>query len=544
MIRLIILVVSKAVNFMMNGKCKTKPLKLLKQEEVAFHFSRETLHSWISSQFGICVAQNAVCDGHHAPWDFLSSIIFDRPSLSLALGGRGTGKSFLTALGTHLINIWHPNHRVRILGGSMSQSRQIYEALQHISRGMDSRNVQESKVLSQLMTNRGSYRNGSEVMILPASSTSVRGPHIPTLLLDEVDEIKNELRESAMGMCMNIGNMPAATVMTSTWHRVGGPMSELVARGEANEFPFFRFCIFEVMERCSETRSGPNLEKCPSCPLVQWCHDVKNSNLPKAKRSNGHYSIDAVIQKVKSVSRRVFEADYLCMGPKSDGRWFTEFQKENIVSAKAEFNPSLPVHLTLDSGVVTGALLFQIEWKNESHNERLIHSGRPSRQIPEVHVFGELLTDGLGVERNAIQVREMLRTLCMGRVDHSWTDPAGSARTAIGPTVIAEYERLGMKLSAWPSGSVSDSLSKLESLINPAIGPPKLLIHPRCDKLISAFENYRRAKRGGQWQDYPEDPQHPHEDLIDALRCGLRAALPEGSSDLISVSRISARKVF
>lgn len=524
-----------------NSKLKVLWKKSKKENQ---KITRESLHSWISKKCGIQVSRTAVCEGHHAPWDFLCNIVFDRPALSLALGGRGTGKSFLTALGTHLINTWNPNHRVRILGGSLSQSRQIYEALQQISRGIEIRDIFSEKVFDSLMTNRGSYKNGSEVMILPASNTSVRGPHIPTLLLDEVDEIKNELRESAMGMCMNIGNMSASAVMTSTWHRVGGPMAELVARGEANEFPFFRFCIFEVMERCSESRSGPNLENCPACPLVQWCHDVKHTKIPKAKRCNGHYSIDAVIQKVKSVSRRVFEADYLCMGPKSDGRWFTEFQKENVISAKAEFNPILPVHLTLDSGVVTGALLFQIEWKNEPINDPLILSGRPSRQVPEVHIFGELLTDGLGVERNAIQVRELMRTLCQGRSDHSWTDPAGSARTAIGPTVIAEYERLGIRLAAWPGGSVADSLAKLESLINPAIGPPKLLIHPRCEKLITAFENYRRARRGGQWQDYPEDPQHPHEDLIDALRCGLRAALPEGSNDLIPVSRISARKVF
>ncbi len=41
-----------------------------------------------------------------------------------------------------------------------------------------------------------------------------------------------------------------------------------------------------------------------------------------------------------------------------------------------------------------------------------------------------------------------------------------------------------------------------------------------------------RAKRGGQWADFPEDPQHPHEDVMDALRGVLfarfGAPLPNG----------------
>ena len=46
------------------------------------------------------------------------------------------------------------------------------------------------------------YRNGSQVSLLAASPTSVRGPHVPSLKLDEVDEIDPDIRESAMGMAM------------------------------------------------------------------------------------------------------------------------------------------------------------------------------------------------------------------------------------------------------------------------------------------------------------------------------------------------------
>jgi hypothetical protein len=56
-----------------------------------------------------------------------------------------------------------------------------------------------------------------------------------------------------------------------------------------------------------------------------------------------------------------------------------------------------------------------------------------------------------------------------------------------------------------------------------------LLIHPRCAKLKAAFQNYvRKQAPRGDWLDEPADPQHPYEDLIDALHGGIRDRFPEG----------------
>ena len=502
------------------------------------------LWHWIKHYSGIQVAKNAVCPGHHAPWDFLKTMYFQRPPVSLALGGRGTGKSFLTALGTHLMSRQTAHHRVRVLGGSLAQSLQIYEAMQSIVKNMESAIGPGHHEFQSLTKNRGVYPNGSEIMILPASNTSVRGPHVPTLLLDEVDEIPSELRESAMGMCMNLGGLKASTVMTSTWHRTGGPMTELVARGEAGEFPFFRFCIFEVLERCPNWRSGPDLENCPSCPLLRWCHDVRDGGPPRAKRSDGHYSIDSVIQKLMCVSQKIFEADYLCMGPRADGLWFNEFQRGLHVHEKAEFNPSLPVHMGLDSGVYTGAVLFQVQWHKIQSQNPITPSIKTEFNVPDIHVFAEFLSEGHSAEWNARNMLNLIHKHCNGRIDYTWTDPAGGARNPIGPTVLAEYQRVGLKLTPWPYSLVVDSLAGVESLLNPAEGPPRLTIHPRCEILIQAFENYQRARVGGQWRDWPEDPQHPHEDLIDALRGGIKAVIHDHSSALFHVPRVSPKRIF
>ena len=191
----------------------------------------------------------------------------------------------------------------------------------------------------------------------------MRGPHVPSLKLDEVDEIDTDCREAAMGMCMNRRGISASVLMTSTWHKVGGPMAELMKRARDGDFPLYEFCIFEVLERCPDARSGRYLEKCPACPLMKWCHadrDQHPEGKPKAKRSNGHYAIDALIQKIRATSSKTFEADYLCLGPKREGLWFSAFDPAIHVSTRGDYDPFLPVHLAVDTGVVTGAVMFQV----------------------------------------------------------------------------------------------------------------------------------------------------------------------------------------
>ena len=492
------------------------------------------IRSWIKGTIGIAIADREVCCDHTPPWTFFFDLLKRRPPLALVLGPRGGGKSYLSALHTHMVSRWNPGHETRILGGSLSQSEQVYRALAEVSgHGWAARGPAD-EAIAKLLKDRALYKNGSEVQILAASSTSVRGPHVSSLKLDEVDEIDPELREAAMGMCMNRRGMPASVLMTSTWHKLGGPMEGLMERAEGGDFPLYRFCIFEVLEHCPASRSGKGLEKCPACPLMKWCHSDRDRHpegLPKAKRSNGHYAIDALIQKVRSTSLRTFEADYLCLGPKADGLWFPGFDPAFHVSARAEFDPFLPVHLAIDSGVFTGAVWFQVAWKAVGDEE--------------VRVFADYLSEGVPAEQNARAILELARVRCQGRVDVATTDPSGGSRNAIGPTVIGEYERSGLRpLRRWPGGSVVDSLALLESFLTPADGRPRLAIHPRCANLTRAFQNYRKARHGGQWMDYPEDPQHPQEDLIDALRGGLRACFPEGRRPEPNLIRVPARQVF
>jgi phage terminase large subunit-like protein len=216
----------------------------------------------------------------------------------------------------------------------------------------------------------------------------------------------------------------------------------------------------------------------------------------------------------------------------ADGVWFHRFDPATHVSEAAEYDPNFPVHLAIDCGVSrhVGAVWFQARGLD------------PLRR--RVTVIGDFHAEGLYSEAAAKAIWARGRELsCLGRADTVRLDPASSARTGIGPTAYGEFERVfGPKVMArWPGHRVTDGLDQLEVLLDKGL----LLIHPRCTKLKAAFQNYARHRTGrGDWLDEPADPQHPHEDLMDALRGGVRDRFPEGRVEQSTMHQVRAGRIF
>ena len=502
--------------------------------------TKDHLWNWVKGYTGIEIARESVCEGHSAPFDMFAQQFLERPDAALWHGPRGSGKSFLSALDTHLCSRFDSKHATRILGGSKAQSAQIYEAIKEIVLDGHGDLGNDQDRIQSLLAESASYRNGSHVSILAASPRSVRGPHVQSLKLDEVDEIDDKLRNDALGMAMEKHGHRASVLMTSTWHKPGGAMSSLIEKGKAGAFPVHTYCVFEVLERCPEERSGPNLENCPSCPLVDWCHSDRDSHpsgLPKAKRSDGHYTIDSLAQKITLASARVFKSDYLCQGPQVDGVWFSRFDESRHVTTEAEYDPSLPVHVSIDSGVWTGAVLLQVR---EPQGE----------DRPRVNIFAEHLSYDLGSERAAREILSLIESHCGNPVRRVSTDSAGGAKNPSGIVVIGEYKKVGLTgergIEFWPKypGSVIDSLKLTEGFVESADGRIHLTIHPRCRKLIEAFQCFGREKKGGTWVETPKAEQHPHEDMIDPVRGALKLLYPAGRTPEPKFNRVHAKKVF
>jgi hypothetical protein len=145
-----------------------------------------------------------------------------------------------------------------------------------------------------------------------------------------------------------------------------------------------------------------------------------------------------------------------------------------------------------------------------------------------VTVFGDYHAVDVVSHNNARAIKALAEQLpCRGRIDFVRVDPAAAARSSLGPAAYGEYERVfGSHIMArWPHHLVLDGLDTIELLLDSG----NLIIHPRCLRLKEAFQSYCRRRRRGEWLDYPADG-HPEEDLIDALRGGIRDAFPEGSA--------------
>ncbi len=214
----------------------------------------------------------------------------------------------------------------------------------------------------------------------------------------------------------------------------------------------------------------------------------------------------------------------------TEGVWFANFHPARHVTVDAEYHPGYLVRCAIDAGTSrhTGAVFFQVRY-------------HPTDDRPRVTVFGDYHEADKMSYKNAVAIKEMANALpCHGRIDSVRMDPAAVARSALGPAAYGEYERVfGPRLMArWPQHPVLDGLDTIDLLLE--LG--NLTIHPRCVKLKEAFGNYRRQRRGGEWIDFPEDG-HPEEDMMDALRGGLRDAMPDGGILKPEIPRMHASRI-
>jgi hypothetical protein len=215
----------------------------------------------------------------------------------------------------------------------------------------------------------------------------------------------------------------------------------------------------------------------------------------------------------------------------TEGVWFTSFDPARHVSVEAEYHPGYAVRVAIDAGTSrhTAAVFFQV--RSDSASDR-----------PRITVFADYHALDVVSQKNARAIKALADELpCRGRLDLVRLDPAATARSSLGPAAYSEYERVfGARILArWPQHLVLDGLDTIELLLDNG----KLTIHPRCARLKDAFRNYCRQRRGGQWIDFPADG-HPEEDLIDALRGGVRDALPEGCTSARNFSHVHVSKLL
>ena len=226
------------------------------------------------------------------------------------------------------------------------------------------------------------------------------------------------------------------------------------------------------------------------------------------------------------LGRQEIHAEFL---DTTEGVWFANFDPARHVSDQAEYHPGYYVRCAIDAGTSrhTAAVFFQVR-----HH--------PEEVRPRVTVFGEYHCVDVMSAKNALAIKAAADRLpCQGRLDVVRLDPAAAARSSLGPAAYGEYQKVfGRVIDRWPTHQVLDGLDTIELLLDHGC----LTIHPRCVRLKEAFGNYCKQRRGSEWIDFPADG-HPEEDMMDALRGGIRDALPEGGAAPALMRRVHASRL-
>lgn len=203
------------------------------------------LDAFLLDYFGIRLPNVQVCPNHSTPHAAFHAAYFGKAPIAVWKASRGMGgKSFtLSLLG--LAEALTLRADVNVLGGSGEQSQRILESMAKLWAFPQ---APRQFLLSDPGTRKTSLTWGNTIKALMASQTSVRGPHPQRLRLDEVDEMKLAILDSALGQPMSRGDVQSQIVISSTHQYPDGTMAEVLKRATDRRWPIFEWCYHETKE--------------------------------------------------------------------------------------------------------------------------------------------------------------------------------------------------------------------------------------------------------------------------------------------------------
>jgi hypothetical protein len=390
---------------------------------------------------------------------------------------RAGGKTQLAAVATLLEGLFKPGCQTRILSGSLAQSGRMYGYLRDFVHWRFPDHL-DGKLLKESCR----FVNGTAVEILSQSSRSVRGQHVHKLRCDEVELFDDDVLHAAKFITQSTGGKVAAMEMLSTLHRPYGLMQRLIDDAPAAGIPVFKWCMWEVIERCRD-------RSCSRCPLDDDCQG-------KARRARGYLKIDDVISQMRRSSRAGFESEMLCLRPNLENAVFEEFDVAEHVSPVG-YNSALPLFRAMDFGFTNPFVCLWIQVDDDG----------------VVRVIDEYVQKKMIIAEHAAVV--MRKTPCdESGVVCTFCDPAGAQANGVSGTGEVKVLRdMGMRVQ-YQSSRIVAGIEKIRAAVRAGDGRSRLVIDPKCSKLIEAMQCYHYPDAGGELPE--KDGVHDHP--IDALR--------------------------
>lgn len=216
----------------------------------------------LNNRFPFPSSDNSHCldNGHESPLDAIWAAYAEEEDFIIWYAMRGSGKTYSLSMLSWLESIFKKRCKTTVLGGSLEQSTKAVGYLQYLwdlfgALAVDqftSNNIEVFKkdiLVNGAVAGRGyKLTNGSEVQALAASPKSVRGPHPQKLRLDELDEMEENIYNSALGQPKANYGIKDNIVISSTLHHPFGLMTKVIDERDSIGARLYQWCIYDVME--------------------------------------------------------------------------------------------------------------------------------------------------------------------------------------------------------------------------------------------------------------------------------------------------------
>jgi hypothetical protein len=263
----------------------------------------DELWQTVHTMWGVTIPRHTCGNPDHTPpFQAFADAYFNRGTIALWHGSRGlSGKSFMLGI-LGLTKAVLLGTEVNLLGGSLSQSTNLHihmrNALDYINAPRYMVEVESASLIK--------FTNKAKIHPLTASQKTVRGPHPPFLLLDEIDEMALDIFDAALGQPMPQKNylgeiQQPYTVACSTWQNPEGTFTEVRRRFEEN-----------------------------GNPIVQWCYQCS------ANPIDGWLGQDTIDQKKREIPAEMWRTEYELGEPAIGNRAFNPEAVDRMFSLPME----------------------------------------------------------------------------------------------------------------------------------------------------------------------------------------------------------------
>jgi hypothetical protein len=486
------------------------------------------LCAWLKTHAGVVPGNAPMITGHSAPLDYIVHAFFEGGALladngqiatdsdqlpvvdAVVWANRGGGKTYLGAVATLLDLVFKPGIEVRILGGSLEQSRRMHTHL----RGLLGQESLSWMVDGKITDKRIRLLNGSSVELLAQSQTSVRGTRVQKLRCDEVELFTPDLWEAAQLVTRSLEVHPVgrgpmvvrgSIEAISTMHRPYGLMQQLVDEAAEGKRRLFRWGVADVLEHCGPQHVCKHNSK--ACVLWEECAG-------RAKQTGrlGHVRIEDALRLKGRVGVEAWATEMLSQRPRRSDSVLPEFdERTHVVQSIPADLRGTPWVCGMDFGFRSPTVVL---WAQVDANGVLwVQAERVEAEVVlDEHI--KAILGGPGIEPVDPKGE---KPITGGGPLPAWiaVDPAGNqCNDQTGHSAVKLMKEAKLTVHA-RTCSIKVGLNMLRARLRPASGEgPRLFVHQRCTRLIESLVRYH----------YPSDPQSTtpvkdgHDHAVDALR--------------------------